>query len=136
MNMMTQLFNKTIVVDLDGVIIDQKKCKHHCDYERYPENHMELKRMLCPVNVTSIKVIHELRVRGLRITIHTARIEAERAVTERYLESVGCEYDELVMDKPTAILYIDDNGFRFTNWGDVLDFLLKMKILEEKCTVK
>jgi hypothetical protein len=86
--------------------------------------------MLCPVNVTSVRVIHELRKNGYKIVIHTSRVSAERKITVNYLAFVNCEYDELVMDKPPAFLYIDDNGFRFTNWKEVFEFLTKIKMTE------
>lgn len=30
--------------------------------------------------------------------------------------------DEITSEKPRAILYIDDNGYRFENWKDALEF--------------
>jgi hypothetical protein len=30
---------------------------------------------------------------------------------------------EVTAEKPRAILYIDDNGYRFNNWGATLNFI-------------
>ena len=115
-----------IAFDIDDVLIDNHSCTEGCDYTYYPRDYDKLKRMKCPINNRVKELINELKDRGFHIILWTSRIEEEREVTEKYLNDRGVLFDELIMDKPRALLYVDDRAFRFD--GDV--DALKEKIEE------
>jgi hypothetical protein len=71
-----------------------------------------------------------------RIIIFTAKAKPNRPLvngkTGTQLVSEWLEkYDvlkyvyEITSEKPRAILYIDDNAYRFENWSDTLEFTSK-----------
>ena len=108
----------TIVVDLDGPIVDIYHCPQKCDYTDYPKNHASLKRTECPVVDGAVEMLKKYKARGFRIVIWTARVEVERWITEEWLRAHGVPFDELVMTKPLALIYIDDLASEFRNWHD------------------
>lgn len=69
-----------------------------------------------------------------RIIIFTAKAKPDRPLicgktgmqlVSEWLEKYGvlnC-VSEIVSEKPRAILYIDDNGYRFDNWHNTLNFI-------------
>lgn len=74
--------------------------------------------------------------KNFRIIIHTAKAKPDRPLINNktgtqlvrdwlrkyeVLEFVA----EITSEKPRALLYIDDNGYRFTNWRNTLEFLAK-----------
>lgn len=113
-------FYTTICVDIDGVLVDTRKCTEGCDYSGYPEKYKQLKRSMCPLKEGAPAALRQLRKRGYRIFLFTSRTSAERDVTERWLARNGIEYDELHMDKPIGFIYIDDLGYRFREWDTTL----------------
>ena len=66
-------------------------------------------------------VIRSLKDSGHTIIIHTARDTKWKAITEFWLQDKGICYDELIMDKPQANIYIDNKGYRFTKWSDIIE---------------
>ena len=72
-----------------------------------------------------------------RIIIFTAKAKSDRPLVngktgtqlvEEWLDKYGildCVV-EITSEKPRAILYIDDNGYRHTNWNDTLSFIEKL----------
>jgi len=50
------------------------------------------------------------------IVIHTARSEAIREETVKYLEAIGLKYHALVMGKLRADVYIDDKNAGGLQW--------------------
>jgi len=109
----------TVVVDLDGVVVDFRKCTCNCDYSNYPNSTDKLKRLECPLNEDALVVLNYIRSLGLKITIHTGRVDTERTVTEQWLKSNKVPYDLLVLNKPRGFIYIDDLAHEFINWVNV-----------------
>ena len=119
----------TICIDLDGVIVDFLNCKEGCDYTDYPKDISKLKRNLCPINPTAPQAIRALKGLGLKIIIHTSRIEKERKATEYWLEKHKVPYDKLIMNKPRGFIYIDDLAFRFKSWTSTMANVYKMRYM-------
>jgi uncharacterized HAD superfamily protein len=93
-----------ICFDIDGVIASGTLSEIYSDeagwaYEK------------CTPIKSTISIIWELRQRGACIILHTARLRADRDKTEKWLFDNGVSYDELVMGKPYAHMYIDDKNF-------------------------
>ena len=109
---------KNVVIDLDGVIIDFNHCKNIgiCDYSNYPDCLDKLKRTECPMNSSARLYMGMMKKIGMNIIIWTARVEEEREVTEEWLKKNKIPYDDLIMGKPRATVYIDDLAHRFINW--------------------
>jgi len=81
----------------------------------------------------SLEAIRELS-KKYRIIIFTAKAKPNRPLVngktgtqlvEEWLDKYGildCVV-EITSEKPRAFLYIDDNGYRHTDWGSTLNFL-------------
>jgi len=115
-----------IVVDLDGTI-----CEHR--YPAFGEPIAGAKEALL-----------RLKAAGFWIVIHTVRTSSAWQAAEAYAPEVNSPeavsallqhheipYDEIWMhDKPMAVVYIDDRGWRLTgnrsesNWHEIADALL------------
>jgi len=65
----------------------------------------------CSPIFEGIEILNRLREQDVKIVLHTARWEDDRAVTEHWLSSHEVAYDELIMGKPSADIYIDDKNF-------------------------
>jgi capsule biosynthesis phosphatase len=103
-----------ICLDLDGVICELKK-----EGQTYEE--------LLPRS-GAIEKIKKLKSEGCYIIIQTARhmktcegnlgkvMARISAVTLDWLNKYEIPYDEIYFGKPWADIYIDDNGFRFSDW--------------------
>lgn len=81
----------------------------------------------------AIEAIKELS-KKYTITIFTAKAKPDRPlvdgktgvdlVKEWFEKHNILEYiNDVTSEKPRAELYIDDNGYRFENWGDTLKFV-------------
>lgn len=90
-----------IRVDLDGVIAEG------ADYPHYEE---------CRVVKGATEYMLSLKDAGCYIIIHTARWEEDREVTESWLSAHGIPYDELILGKPCADIYLGDEVLKFTDW--------------------
>ena len=104
-----------ICFDLDGVICETKKAgESYADVKVLPGARETLQR---------------LRDAGHTIIIHTARhmktcqgnvglvIARQGKVTLDWLARHDIPYDEIVFGKPYAHVYVDDNGYRFSDWA-------------------
>jgi len=114
-----------VCIDIDGVLADFYNCKERCDYTCYPMNSDYMKRDKCPVVHKAREALRALRRSGVSIILQTGRIESEREVTIKWLAENDFAYDRLIMDKPRAVIYIDDFGYRFHNWDDTMDAIKK-----------
>jgi len=111
-----------ICFDLDGVIADFYHCPEDCNYTLYPNT--KLHRAKCPLTPGTVGALTKLKKKGYKIIIWTGRVETEREITEHWLKFHNVPYDELIMNKPRAMLYIDDFGYRFNgNFNEVLKFI-------------
>lgn len=94
-NMLNGSMKMKIVIDIDGTICSQEK-----DYSKAKPF---LKR---------IKKVNELFDEGHKIIFFTARGYETgmnwRKITEKQLLRWGVKYHELILNKPSADIYIDD----------------------------
>ena len=93
-----------VCFDIDGVIADGTAAEVYSDaagwaYEK------------CIPIKSVISLIWDLHNQGVTIILHTARPKKDRKKTEKWLFDYGVTYDELVMDKPFAHMYVDDRNF-------------------------
>jgi capsule biosynthesis phosphatase len=119
-----------ICIDLDGVIAELKK-----ENETYAD--------VKPI-AGAVEKIKKLKENGHYIIIYTARhmktcegnvakvISKIGKITLDWLEKYQIPYDEIVFGKPWADVYIDDNGFRFKNWDEIIDDGSNLPVSSEK----
>jgi hypothetical protein len=112
--------NKNIAIDFDGVIHNFDKGYH--DGTCYGD----------PIS-GSLEAIQKLSTQ-YNIIIFTAKAKPNRPLVNgktgiqlvsEWLNKHGvlrC-ISEITSEKPRAILYIDDNGYRFNNWDNTLNFI-------------
>jgi len=112
--------SNTIAIDFDGVLHNANK--GWGDGTCYGE----------PLS-GSIEAIKQLSTQ-YNIVIFTAKAKPDRPLVD---EKTGIELvkewfekysildciSEITSEKPRAELYIDDNGYRFENWNDTLNFV-------------
>ena len=113
-----------IGIDFDGVIHNHHKGFH--DGTIYGEP--------IPGAIEAIKYLSH----KFKIIIFTAKAKSDRPLING---KTGTElvYDwlreheiinhihEVTSEKPRALIYIDDKGFRFENWEDTLEFISKIE---------
>lgn len=110
----------TIAIDFDGVIHNNDKGYH--DGTIYGE--------LIDGTEKALQWLHEQFV----IIIYTTKARKDRPkVNGKTGEELIWEYlnkkniaqyiDSVTAEKPPAFLYIDDKGWRFTNWIELINFL-------------
>jgi uncharacterized HAD superfamily protein len=91
------------VIDIDGTI-----CTHERDYSKAKPF---MKR---------IKKINRLYTKGNEIIFHTARGYETRKdwleITENQLKKWNVNYHKLIMNKPSADVYIDDKAINSENF--------------------
>ncbi len=89
----------TLAIDIDGTIFE---------YDTYTKNQWGE-----PIE-GAIDTINELKNKyNCYIILHTARGNDERKALENYLANNKLQYNELVMNKPIADMYIDDRAVKF-----------------------
>lgn len=93
-----------ICFDIDGVIADGTEAEVYSDKAGWAYD------KCIPIRKV-ISVIWELRNKGAYIILHTARLHSDKEKTIKWLEEHNVGYDELIMGKPYAHLYIDDRNF-------------------------
>jgi hypothetical protein len=113
--------SKNIGIDFDGVIHNMDKGYHDGTVYGDP----------IPGALDALKRL----AKDYTIIIYTAKAKPSRPLvngktgTELVWEWLE-QYDvaqyvkEVTAEKPRAILYIDDNGYRFTNWRSTLEFVI------------
>ena len=112
-----------IAIDFDGVIYKNSKGYH--DGTVYDE----------PIEgaLDAIKLFYD---KGYSIVIFTGKVKPDRPspnkksmiqLVEEWLEKYGVRQyiKEVTSEKPRALIYIDDKGYRFTDWPSTLDFFTK-----------
>jgi hypothetical protein len=115
--------NKTLSIDFDGVIHN-----YHLGYHDGTCYGDPLPGSLDAVKALSAKY---------KIVIFTAKAKPNRPLINgmtgvelvwQWLTKYGIAdcVAEVTSEKPRSFLYIDDNGYRFENWADTLDFVRKL----------
>jgi hypothetical protein len=113
-----------LCIDFDGVIHDDNQGYHDGTCYGLP----------IPGSLESLR---ELSTR-FTIVIFTAKAKPSRPIVNgltgtelvwQWLEKYGVAdcVKEVTSEKPRGFLYIDDNGYRFTNWQDTNNFINKLK---------
>jgi hypothetical protein len=114
---------KNIAIDFDGVIHNSDK--GFFDGTCYGDP--------IPGSIEAVAKIAQ----SFEIIIFTAKAKPNRPLVNgktgtelvvEWLEKYGImKYvNEVTSEKPRALLYIDDNGYRFENWQSTLEFMEKM----------
>jgi len=114
-----------IAIDFDGVICESTKGFH--DGTAYGK----------PIEgaIESIKKLHES---GFTLVIFSGKVKKDRPningrtgleIVDEWLVKYGIReyFKEITSDKPRALIYIDDNGYRFENWKDTVNFIEKIR---------
>ena len=112
----------TIAIDFDGVIHNWDRGWHDGTLYGDPIPH-------------AIHAIRELS-KKYRLVLWTAKAKANRPLVngmtgieliKEWLKRFGIDdcFAEITSDKPRAMLYIDDNAYRFDNWENTLTFIEK-----------
>jgi 7-cyano-7-deazaguanine synthase in queuosine biosynthesis len=89
---------KVKTIDIDGILTIET---HGFGKKYYPKR---------TPNKYNIDTLWDLRRRGYKIILHTARFFTDRKVTEAWLKKYKVPYDKLILGKPQAELYIDDKA--------------------------
>jgi len=116
--------NSQIAIDFDGVVHRNSKGFH--DGTVYDE----------PIP-GAIEAIKELS-KTYTLVLFTAKAKPDRPLVNgktgkeliwEWLDkhNISSYIKEITSEKPRAIAYIDDRGFRFENWTDTLNFLNSIK---------
>lgn len=95
---------KTAVVDLDGVLAEERPTFERCLAAPMPGAAEGLRR---------------LSRAGYMIVIHTARGWGEYQMTEDWLIRHAMPFDVLICGKPQASIVIDDRAVAFRSWEDI-----------------
>lgn len=98
---------KTIAVDFDGVI--HKYSEGYHDGTIYDELMEGAKDALFRLRQRYEVVVFSVR-------------EPQQIID--WLDKQNIVVDEVTNVKPKAVVYIDDRGLRFTNWKDMLNYLI------------
>lgn len=103
---------------MDGTICDEpniappEKYKHS---KVYPE---------------AITFLRALKERGHEVIIYSSRHSEDRELTEKFLEENNVPFDELVLGKPRAELYIDDRAMKFKGWNYFDEYIVEVRNAE------
>lgn len=109
-----------IAIDFDGVIHNFDKGYHNgtCYGEPLPGSLDAIRKLATQYNV----VIFTAKAKPSRPLVNGktgTQLVAEWLDNHGVLDCVS----EITSEKPRAFLYIDDNGYRFSNWNDTLSFI-------------
>lgn len=111
-----------VCIDVDGTI-----CITKAEHESYAD--------VVPIP-GAIETIKKLKEAGHYIIIATARgmktyesnlgkiVANQSTILVNWLDKHDIPYDEIWFGKPLADYYIDDKGFKFTDWKNVSDEIL------------
>tara|TARA_R110002167_G_scaffold248899_1_gene455018 strand:+ start:195 stop:584 length:390 start_codon:yes stop_codon:yes gene_type:complete len=112
--------NNQIAIDFDGVI--HKNSKGFYDGTVYDEPIEGVKDALKNLSKKYKIIIFTCKTKPDRPLING---KSGKELIEEWLSKYNLlQYvHEITCEKPRASLYIDDNGYRFENWGDTLKFI-------------
>lgn len=111
---------KNIAIDFDGVIHNFDKGYHDgtCYGDPIPGSLDAIRKLSDRYNI----IIFTAKAKPSRPLVNgKTGVELVSDWLDKYgvLDCVS----EITAEKPRAILYIDDNGYRFNNWNDTLNFI-------------
>ena len=98
--------SRLIALDFDGVLID------------HPPNITFDEILTYPPMKDSVKVLNYLVDQGIEFYVLTARHGKEIDGIKRWLKRNGFPEMRVTNKKTNAVIYLDDRGYRFTNWTD------------------
>ena len=109
-----------LAIDFDGVIHNMDKGFHDgtCYGDPLPGALQALEQLSKKYNI----IIYKAKATPNRPLVNG---KTGTKLVEEWLEKYNVmQYvDYVTAEKPRAILYIDDNGYRHTDWGSTLNFL-------------
>lgn len=115
---------KNIAIDFDGVIHDDNKGFHDgtCYGDPIPGSLESIKELSKEYKI----IIFTAKAKPCRPLINGKT--GKELVIEWLTKNNFMEYiNEVTAEKPRAFLYIDDNGYRFKNWKNAINFVKKIK---------
>lgn len=92
---------KVVFVDLDGTICSEEKT---------------FERPLATPLPGAREALQRMRREGHTIIIWTARGWEQYRVSKDWLDRYEIPYDQILMGKPIASIFIDDRAVRFEGW--------------------
>lgn len=99
-----------VAVDFDGVICDRDE--------------------LIPGTLAAMASLVDL---GYRVVVHTLRARTpsglERVI--EWLDERDVPYHEVTAIKPNAVVFVDDRALHFDNWGQALQDINRLQIIQE-----
>lgn len=111
---MARFFKPRICLDFDGVLYPLQP-----DGKYTRSISVEVKPI--PNSVESVESLSD----EFDIVLHTSRIDGNPGSNERdirsWLSHYGFRISDISPHKPSALLYIDDRGYRFTGWDTDLE---------------
>jgi len=111
---------KNLAIDFDGVIHNMNKGFYDgtCYGDPLPDSLDALKKLSKKYNI----IIYTAKAKPDRPLVNG---KTGTQLVKEWLEKYDVmQYvDYITAEKPRAILYIDDNGYRHTNWVDTLKFI-------------
>ena len=116
--------SKNLAIDFDGVIHDAHLGFHYGTCYGLP----------LPGALEAVKQLSQ----NFRIVIFTAKAKPNRPLVggktgTQLVEEWLLKYDilqfvdEVTSEKPRAVLYVDDNAYRFEEWSEALSFIERYK---------
>jgi 5'(3')-deoxyribonucleotidase len=112
--------SNTIAIDFDGVLHNANKGwgDGTCYGDPIPGSIEAIKQLSTQYNI----IIFTAKAKPDRPLVNGKNgVELVKEWFERY-NILDC-ISEITSEKPRAELYIDDNGYRFENWNDTLNFI-------------
>ena len=91
----------TFCIDIDGVL---------CEDGSYPNYHLAAPKQ------EYIKKVRKLYKAGHRIVLFSARYFSDQDVTITWLRRYRIPFHKLILDKPSADIYVDDRGVSLLDW--------------------
>ena len=93
-----------IICDMDGTICSEEKT---------------YSRALASVKDGAKESLEDLKSRGYKIIIYSARSWQEYEMTEDWLNKNNIPYDQLILGKPIGDYWIDDRAIEFNSWAEI-----------------
>ena len=123
-----------ICIDIDGVL---------CELRRPEQQYADLE----PIP-GAVEKMNSLKQAGHYLILCTARhmatcnsnigmvVARQGKTLLEWLAQHKIPYDEIWFGKPHADVYLDDNGFRFTNWNEIAPDGSNLPVSREKARAK